>query len=115
MGTNTLSLINHLQNYGLPDGRFSDIVVVNRDPATGERKENHQGYLSVIFQAFDETTKKKVALKFFDPDHLGFKARYRMNLFEREAILLEHFVGRLRWSWFVGQSKGKLKVYSDWF
>ena len=21
----------------------------------------------------------------------------------------------LRWSWFVGQSKGKLKVYSDWF
>ena len=21
----------------------------------------------------------------------------------------------VRWSWFVGQSKGKLKVYSDWF
>ena len=28
---------------------------------------------------------------------------------------LNGFKGTLRWSWFVGQSKGKLKVYSDWF
>ena len=28
-------------------------------------------------------------------------------------LLLSYLI--LRWSWFVGQSKGKLKVYSDWF
>ena len=29
--------------------------------------------------------------------------------------LLSGLMGTVRWSWFVGQSKGKLKVYSDWF
>ena len=96
MGANTLSLINHLQNCRHLAGRFSDIVVVNRDPTTGGRKAIHQGSLSVIFRAFDVTTQKMVALKFFDPDFLGFSARYRMDLFEREAKLLEKFVDRPR-------------------
>ncbi|MCY4531400.1 MAG: protein kinase, partial [Gammaproteobacteria bacterium] len=96
MGTNTLTLINHLQN-GMPlEGRFSNIRVVNRDPTTGERGTEDQGALSVIFQAIDEATQKEVALKFFDPDFLGFNTRYRMELFEREAKLLGQFVDKPR-------------------
>ena len=96
MGTNTLTLINHLQN-GMPlEERFSNIRVVNRDPTTGERGTDDQGVLSVIFQAIDETTQKEVALKFFDPDLLGLGAKYRMDLFEREAKLLGQFVDRPR-------------------
>ena len=96
MGTNTLTLINHLQN-GMPlEGRFSNIRVVNRDPTTGKRGTEHQGGLSVIFQAIDETTQKEVAIKFFDPDHIGLRERYRMDLFGREAKLLEQFVDRPR-------------------
>ena len=96
MGTNTLTLINHLQN-GMPlEGRFSNIRVVNRDPTTGKRGTEHQGSLSVIFQAIDETTQKEVAIKFFDPDHISLRERYRMDLFEREAKLLEQFVDRSR-------------------
>ena len=78
------------------EGRFSNIEVVNRNAATGEMDHGHHGSLSVIFQAIDETIQKEVALKFFDPDFLGFSAKYRMDLFEREAKLLKQFVDRPR-------------------
>ncbi len=96
MGTNTLTLINHLKNGTPLEGRFSNIKVVNRNATTGEMDLGHQGSLSVIFHAIDETTQKEVALKFFDPDRLGLSAKYRMDLFEREAKLLGQFVERPR-------------------
>ena len=57
----------------------------------------HDGALSILFQAHDNDTGNKVAIKFFDPDkQLGFSARYRMDLFEREAGLLDQLQGKAR-------------------
>ena len=102
MGANTLTLINHLQNIEILDGRYSNIEVVNRDQTTGERRDTHQGSLSVIFQAVDETTQRKVALKFFDPDYHGLMEGYRINLFMREAKLLEKFENKPRFLQLIG-------------
>ena len=96
MGNNTKTLIDTLQNAESLDGRFCRIEVMNRDPDTGMRKSEHQGSLSVVFRAHDLHSGNDVVLKFFDPDYQGFGARYRMNLFEREADLLSRFVERPR-------------------
>ena len=93
MSSNTLRLINTLLDE--PDPRFSEIAVINRDPNTGERLAGHQGTLSVVFRARDERTKRSVALKFFDPTFQGLAARYRLDLFAREASLLQRLSGRL--------------------
>ena len=44
----------------------------------------------------DSRTGGPVALKFFDPDFHGFRARYRMDLFARECKLLERLVNKPR-------------------
>ena len=77
------------------DGRYANMRVINRDAQTGERK-GHQGALSVVFHAIDSHTGRPVALKFFDPDFQGFRARYRMDLFDRECKLLERLVNKPR-------------------
>lgn len=92
MANNTKKLIDTLRN-GLC-GRFSAIRVVNRNEDTGEREAGHQGSLSVVFRARDNRSGRDVALKFFDPDHQGVRARYRQELFEREVRLLEGLQGR---------------------
>lgn len=92
MSNNTKKLIDTLGT-GLC-GRFSDIRVVNRNADTGEREAGHQGSLSVVFRARDDQSGRDVALKFFDPDHQGVRARYRQDLFEREVCLLEGLQGR---------------------
>ena len=91
MANNTTKLIDTLRG-GLA-GRFSNIEVVNRNPVTGAR-EGHQGVLSVVFRAYDQASRQDVALKFFDPDFGGLGLPYRMQLFEREARLLERFQGK---------------------
>ena len=93
MPTNTRTLIETLCG-GTLGSRFSCIRVINRDPATGDRKPGHQGVLSVVFRAHDMQTGHDVALKFFDPDYQGLGIRYRLDLFEREAQLLERVQGK---------------------
>ena len=90
MANNTTKLIETLRG-GLSG--FSNIEVVNRNPITGAR-EGHQGVLSVVFRAYDQASQRDVALKFFDPDFGGLRLPYRMQLFEREARLLERFQGK---------------------
>ena len=94
MRSNTKTLIATLHQDGLCN-RFSQIRVVNRDPETGEMRRGHQGVLSVVFRAHDTQTGHDIALKFFDPDYQGLASRYRMDLFEREAKLLERLQGKL--------------------
>ena len=93
--TNAKTLIDTLQG-GLLDDRYSDITVVNRDPATGIKRSTDSGSLSVIFRAFDSQSQRPVALKFFDPDIQGFRHRYRMTLFEREVQILKRLQNRIR-------------------
>ena len=95
LGDNARILIETLHREPSLDGLYANIRVVNRDPRTGDRK-GHQGALSVVFHAIDSRTGRPVALKFFDPDLLGFGARYRMDLFDRECKLLERLVSKLR-------------------
>lgn len=92
MSNNTRKLIDTLRA-GLDD-RFSNIHVVNRDPETGEKGPAHQGALSVVFRARDEESGQHVALKFFDPDFQGRAVPYRMQLFEREAEILQGLRGK---------------------
>ena len=93
--TNAKTLIDTLQG-SLLDGRYSDITVVNRDPATGIRRETDLGSLSVVFRAYDSQSQRPVALKFFDPDIQGFGNRYRMTLFEREVQILMRVQNKVR-------------------
>ena len=92
MPNNTSNLIETLRQ-GLC-GRFSNVRVVNHDPVTGLRRNPNQGVFSVVFRAHDEHAHQDVALKFFDPDYQGIGLPYRMNLFEREARLLERLRGK---------------------
>lgn len=71
-------------------GRFSDITRI------GAR--GGDGAFSLIFKAYDEQSRKRVALKVFNPDHQ--KNVYRWFCFQREAELLKQFVGEpdiLQW------------------
>ena len=95
LGDNARTLIEMLHREPCLDGRYANIRVINRDSRTGDRR-GHQGALSVVFHAIDTRTGKPVALKFFDPDFLGFSARYRMDLFDRECRLLERLVNKPR-------------------
>ena len=96
MRENTRTLIQTLRKSGLGNGRYTNIKVINRDRATGDPRPGHQGVLSVVFRAYDQQSGSDVALKFFDPDLQGFGVRYRMDLFEREARLLEKLVRKQR-------------------
>ena len=95
LGDNARILIETLHRGPFLDGRYSNIQVINRDPRTGDR-QGHQGALSVVFHATDSQTGRPVALKFFDPDFQGLRARYRMDLFVRECKLLERLVNKPR-------------------
>ena len=96
MGNNARILIETLHREPSLDGRYANIRVINRDPGTGDKKTEHQGALSIVFHAVDSRTGRPVALKFFDPDFHGFRARYRMDLFVRECKLLERLVNKPR-------------------
>ena len=97
MGDNARILIETLHREPSLDGRYTNIRVVNRDPGTGDwLGHQHQGAFSVVFRAVDSRTGRLVALKFFDPDFHGFRARYRMDLFVRECKLLERLVNKPR-------------------
>ena len=95
LAPNTRTLIRSLQNAKL-DARYSQIKVVNRDPATGCARDGDRGSFSVIFRASDETTQQPVAIKFFDPDQQGWGMDYRMTLFRREAEILQRLTGKFR-------------------
>ncbi len=66
------------------NGRFTKIQRI--DPKGGS------GSFSLVFRAFDEDTKKKVALKFYDPNKRGVS--YRVKCFEREAEILDNLRGQ---------------------
>src|SRR5947209_10985285 len=66
------------------DGRFTDIRRLGG--AGGD------GHFSLLFSARDAMTKRRVALKFFHPDHL--QDDYRWGCFIREAQLLEDLAGQ---------------------
>jgi serine/threonine protein kinase len=77
------------------DGRYSNITVVNCNPATGDHLAR-RGCLSVVFRARDLKTDKDVAIKFFDPDFSGLQQSYRLALFQRECDLLQRILGKPR-------------------
>ena len=95
MFVNTRTLIRTLQNATI-DERYSNIEVVNRDPSSGSPRDGDRGSFSVIFRAFDSTTRQHVAIKFFDPSQQGFGANYRMTLFSREVDILQRLCGKRR-------------------
>lgn len=66
------------------NGRFTRIRRI--DPKGGS------GNFSLVFRAFDEDTKREVALKFYDPSKRGVS--YRERCFEREALILDHLKGQ---------------------
>jgi serine/threonine protein kinase len=70
------------------DNRYTDIVTVNCDPATGD-KLGTPGYFSVVFKARDTATGRYVAIKFFDPEVSGPALAYRIEAFKRESALLQ--------------------------
>lgn len=93
MSTNRLTLIKHLQNPFVLDGRYSDFRIENCDPVTGNFIG--KGSLSVVFRANDHKTGQTVAVKFFNPDHQGLRP-FRADLFQRECDLLQRLVGKHR-------------------
>lgn len=95
MNTNKLTLIKELEKTALLAKRYKNIEVVNCDRSTGYQLEGG-GCLSVIFKALDTTTNKNVAIKFLDPDLRTKRLIYRMELFEREPILLNELAGANR-------------------
>lgn len=95
MCINRRTLIQELQGVSLLDGRYTDIQVVNCDPATGKPKD-HGGVLSVVFKAEDTHSGQAVAIKFFDPDLNGPQLNYRFDLFQRECDLLKGLSGKER-------------------
>jgi len=66
------------------DGRFEDIGRIG--PLGGA------GHWSLLVSAWDRDSKKRVALKFYDP--LRRQDAYRWRCFQREAELLPRFVGQ---------------------
>ena len=105
---NALTLINKLQNAVL-DGRYSNISVLNRDPATGEMLRQ-MGTLSVVFSAEDSVTQQKVIIKFFDPDMSHDERDYRHPAFSREEKLLRSFRGRDRYLQLVSEQLAYLPI-----
>ena len=95
MAPNTRVLIDTLHRVASLDDRYTSIRVVNRDPHTGERGRR-QGSLSVVFRAIDSHTGAPVAIKFHDPDKLGFGSEYRMLQFKRECQLLLRLIDKQR-------------------
>lgn len=67
------------------DGRFEQITRIG--PLGGG------GHWSLLVSAWDRDSKKRVALKFYDP--LGRRNTYRWRCFCREAELLPRFAGQL--------------------
>ena len=49
------------------------------------------GHFSLVVSALDNNTGRRVALKFYDPDHAA--DAYRSSCFQREAEMLQQFVG----------------------
>ena len=64
--------------------RYTEICRI--DPIAGD------GKFSLVFKAFDGNSKRRVALKFYNPCEIGNE--YRRNCFERESIILESLIGR---------------------
>lgn len=75
--------IDLLEQRNLVGGRFRDL---KRIGATGG-----DGGFSIVFSAFDNTTKKRIALKFLDPD---LQDPYRISCFNREAEILGQLAGQ---------------------
>ena len=71
-----------VEDRGQIDGRFTSI----------KRIQVARGYFSLMFTATDKTTGRIVALKVFHPDRRG--DAYRWACFQREAALLQRFVGQ---------------------
>ena len=68
----------------------------------------------IAFIHMKDTNEFEAHLRLLDKSHLKDVIESLMTL--EDQFNPEHVVpGIVRWSWFVGQSKGKLKVYSDWF
>ena len=70
-------------------GRYSNLKCINFNVTTGIR----EGVFSIIFEAIDTITSKKVVIKIFDPDRVDI---YRLECFSREAELLEKVISKKR-------------------
>lgn len=81
MTPNHKSLIDQVELTKELDFRFQDIQCMNISAS------RRRGVLSLVFQAKDKISNKKVAIKFMDPERLGDK--YRIDAFEREPEILE--------------------------
>ena len=76
----------------------------------------HRGDAAVIFYASAFLQKQNAsAVSITREDINGFMNALYEATTDNGLVLILHTPGGVRWSWFVGQSKGKLKVYSDWF
>ena len=79
-------LLNYIAQNPHINARYQVLKCVNFHPTHGRR-----GCFSLVFEALDNQTKRKVALKFFDPD-VG-NDPYRIAAFQREPELLQKVIG----------------------
>lgn len=86
---NNKILIDHLEYLPLLDGRFENIIWVNKT-SMGEQAS----CFSLVFSAYDVINKKKVALKFYDLGRL--LDTYRIDCFKREHLVLQKIINHYR-------------------
>lgn len=87
LSVNSQLLVDHLQSLPELDGRFTNISLANYDPVHGKR-----GSFSLVFRAHDKLENRLTALKFYDPDPLWSRDKYRQGCFQREAEILRSLV-----------------------
>src|SRR5437867_13329460 len=83
-------LVQYLESLSDLDGRYTRLQCVNYRPGHTTKR----GVFSLVFKAHDLTRDLPVALKFFDPEHIG--NAYRMLGFEREPMILQPLIGKRR-------------------
>ena len=77
------AMLKVIESQGQISSRFTDLSRIGT--------HGGDGHFSMVVSAMDQNCGRRVALKFYDPDHLA--DAYRSSCFQREAEMLEHFIG----------------------